>query len=190
VLRSLASLLTPVGRLPALIGTLALGTLALWSGHRLWLELLPAFVWSCIAFAFARSLREPQSLFERLARLVDPRAPDFIASYCRVFTILYVALFVTNAATIAVLALGGAHAAWGWFAGIGAWVGLAVFQLAEFMARKLYFRHYGRSPVDRAFARLFPAEDTARGRRSMAYLQGLAASDAAAQARSGAREPG
>jgi len=167
------------GRLPA-GGALGLGVIALVTGRSLWLELLPAFVWACIACVFIRSLGEPPSVFERLARLVDRRAPDFIAPYCWVVTGLYAALFAVVAAAIGWLALTGAHEAWRWFSGVGAWLALAAFQAGEVVARKLHFRHYGRNLLDRVLARLFPSENTPRGRRSEAYLRGLAERDAGA----------
>ena len=36
--------------------------------------------------------------------------------------------------------------------------------------RKLRFRYYGDGPADLLFARVFPAERTERGRRSLAYV--------------------
>jgi protein-S-isoprenylcysteine O-methyltransferase Ste14/uncharacterized membrane protein len=174
---SRAPWLAGAGRLPG-AGALVLGALALYDGQQRWLALLPALVWACVALAFARSLGESQSLVEQLARHIDRRAPGFIAPYCRVVTQIYVVLFAGSAALIAGLALFGTPDARRFFSGVGVWIGLAAFQGAEFLVRKLHFRHYGANPIDRLLARCFPAERTERGRRSMAHLRGLAPAEA------------
>ena len=40
----------------------------------------------------------------------------------------------------------------------------------ETLVRKIWFRYYSNSPFDRGFARLFPPERSANGRRSLAYV--------------------
>jgi hypothetical protein len=52
-----------------------------------------------------------------------------------------------------------------------AYAGMGVLQAAEFFVRKLWFRNYTSRPLDRLLSRLFPAENTAPGRRSLAYIQ-------------------
>ena len=47
---------------------------------------------------------------------------------------------------------------------------LGALLAGEFLFRKWWFRYYGAGPVDRVFARLFPAEATPNGRRSLAYV--------------------
>jgi hypothetical protein len=39
----------------------------------------------------------------------------------------------------------------------------------EFCFRKWWFRYYGDGSLDRLLARILPAENTANGRRSLAY---------------------
>jgi hypothetical protein len=41
----------------------------------------------------------------------------------------------------------------------------------EFVLRKLWFRYYTGALADRVFARLFPAERSANGRRSLEYVR-------------------
>lgn len=155
----------------ALLGLAALA--AAWDEPGVW-RLLPAAAWAGVALVFARSLRAETSLLERMARIVEPTAPAFIGPYCRIVSALHAALFAAIAAWTAYLAVSGDAAAWRVFAGLEAWLVLAAFELGELLVRKLHFRRYGRGPLDRALARLFPAERTATGRRSLAHLRRMA----------------
>jgi uncharacterized membrane protein len=152
-----------------------LAGLAVVSGRRLFLLLLPALVYAYLIYEFARSLRQPVSLIGRMARLMNPKAPDFIDPYCRKLTLVWCGVFALNMAFIAGFALTGREDAWTWYAGVFSYLLMAVFQGLEFLVRKVWFRHYGRGPLDRVFARLFPSEKTATGRRSLAYIQKMRA---------------
>lgn len=112
---------------------------------------------------------------ERLARIVEEDAPDFIGPYCRAASGGWALLCAAIAAAIAAEALRGDAEAWRFAAGPGAVGVLAAALLVEFLFRKLHFRHYGSGPVDRALSALFPAERTERGRRSQAHLRARAA---------------
>jgi len=48
---------------------------------------------------------------------------------------------------------------------------VALLFVSEFVFRKVWFRHYTSRRIDRLFERVFPAGRTARGRRSLAYIQ-------------------
>lgn len=148
------------------------------SGSRLVWELLPAVIWGWMALAFARSLRQRETLAERLARLADPLAPDFIGPYCRKLTIVYAGVFLAVGLVFAGFALSGAHARWTQFATFGCWSVLAALLAGEFLVRKLWFRNYTDRAIDRALARFFPAEDTEMGRRCAAYVQRMRAEGA------------
>ena len=92
-------------RVPGFPGAIALLLAgALGTGDVRWLFLVPAFVYLWLALLAAASLREPISLIERVARFLQPRAPDFIRSYCRKVTALWCLFFAATAATIAGLA--------------------------------------------------------------------------------------
>lgn len=148
------------------------------SGSRLVFELLPAVIWGWMAIAFARSLRGHETLGQRLARLADPLAPDFIGPYCRNLTIVYAVAFGVVALVFAGFALAGAEQRWARFATLGCWLVLAVLLAGEYLVRKLWFRNYTERPFDRLLARLFPAEDTEMGRRCAAYVQRMRAEGA------------
>jgi len=158
-----------------LAGTGLLAGLAVVSGLRVFLMLLPALVYAYLIIAFARSLREPVSLIGRMARVVNPKAPDFIDPYCRKLTVVWCGVFAVNLGLIAAFALSGRADAWTWYAGVFSYAFMALFQTLEFLVRKILFRHYGRGPLDRVFERLFPPENTSTGRRSLAYIQKMRA---------------
>ena len=44
------------------------------------------------------------------------------------------------------------------------WALLSAFCFVEFFWRKAWFRYFGRGPFDRLLARIFPPENTERGR--------------------------
>jgi uncharacterized membrane protein len=135
------------------------------------LALIPAVVHVAVArMLIASAANDDVSLVERGARIAHPLAPRFIAPYCRRLTAVWGFFFAASAGATAVLALGGhfdAHRAWtGWMF----WALLGVFSVAEMIWRKAWFRYFGRGPLDRLLARVFPPQNTERGRRSQAYL--------------------
>lgn len=158
-----------------LSGVGLLAALAVVSGRRIFLLLLPALVYAYLIWSFARSLQEPVSIIGRMARLVDPKAPDFIDPYCRKLTVVWCGVFAVNMVCISTFALAGRYDAWRWYAGVLSYLFMAIVQAIEFVVRKVWFRHYGRGPLDRVFERLFPSENTPQGRRSLAYIQHMRA---------------
>jgi len=150
---------------------IALVAMAAVTNDRIWLLFLPALVYTLLSWLFAASLRGGSSLIAKLARVLDPKAPAFIEPFCRKSTLIWAGLFVANAVVIATLALTGPLHAWRLYSGIGAYLLLGAWALAEFLIRKLWFRNYGRAWYDRLLARAFPAENTPEGRRSLAYIR-------------------
>lgn len=152
-------------------GLLTLLLAAAVSEASVWLRLVPAWVYACLAGATAASLGGPRSMVERAARWLVPEAPDFIGSYCRVVTALWSALFFASAAAIGMLAVSGTPEAWRSFAGGWLWIAMAAVSAVEFLVRKTWFRYYARGgPFERLWSAWFPADRTARGRRSMAAI--------------------
>jgi len=156
---------------PGLAIAAVLGAGAL-SGQRGPLLLVPAIVYLGLADAFRRSLDREDSILERGVRLVVPEAPDFIRSYCRGVTWLWVALLGASAVAIAGLALAGAAGAWQAVTGWGIYALMLLVSGIEFFVRKTWFRYYFHGgPFDRFWSRLFPADDTEQGRRSAEYIR-------------------
>jgi uncharacterized membrane protein len=161
-----------VPSLEARLGALGLLALAWLSGDRVWLRLLPALAYLALAQALLRSLRGPGSLFETLVRRWLPAAPEFIGPYCRALTALWAGVFAACAAVVAGTALFASPGTWLAWTAWRLFAGMAALALAEFLVRKTWFRYYFRGgPFDRLWSRLFPAEATARGRRSLEAIR-------------------
>jgi uncharacterized membrane protein len=135
------------------------------------LLLLPAAIYLWLALLAAASLRQPPSLIERAARFLQPRAPDFIRPYCRKLTALWSALFAATAVAIAWLVASGDDDARRAFSSWGLWLPILAISALEYVVRKAWFRYYAGGALDRLWAALLPAENTARGRRSLAYIR-------------------
>ena len=148
------------------LALVALVAAAAASGERVFLLLVPGWVQVALARTFWHSVRDGDSIFERVARTIQPYVPDFIRPYCRRSTLIFASLFLANAVVIAVLALGAPLAYWRAFTGWIVWVAMAALAAGDFVVRKLYFRIYGDGPLDRKLARWFPPENTAMGRRA------------------------
>ncbi len=152
-----------------LAGLFALAALALATGERVFLLLIPAWVCAAVARVFAASLHGGGSVIERVAFMIQPHAPEFIRPYCRRVTVLYGAVFAATAVAIAALALFAPLAWWRAYAGWIAWLVFVGLFAVEFVVRKAHFRIYDDGPVDLLFERFFPAERTEMGRRANAH---------------------
>jgi uncharacterized membrane protein len=148
----------------------ALVAVALVSADPRPLLLVPAGVQLYLTALFASSLRDATPVIERAARFLQPRAPDFIGPYCRVVTAIWSVLFALNAVVIVALVFAGGGA-WRAFTGWGVYALLGALSAAEYFFRKAWFRSYGSGGVDRLWARLLPAQNTERGRRSLEYIR-------------------
>jgi uncharacterized membrane protein len=156
----------------AAAGMAALLAAAAASGDARCLRLVPAWIYAVLAARFAASLRGPGSILESAARWLVPEAPAFIRGYCRVVTALWVAIFLASAATAGGLALAASPDAWLQFTSRQVWLVMGAVSALEFLVRKSWFRHYFHGgPFERFWSRLFPAERTPRGRRSLAYIE-------------------
>ena len=161
--------LPSVPGLPA--GLALLPAAALLTGDARFLFLVPAGVYVWLALMAAQSLREEISLIERFARILQPRAPEFIRPYCRKVTALWALAFVGAAVVIAYLVAIGAVAERRAFTAYGLWAPMGVLSAIEYAVRKAWFRYYGGGALDAVWAALLPAENTERGRRSLAYIR-------------------
>jgi uncharacterized membrane protein len=153
------------------LGLVLLIGLAIVSGQRFVLLLLPSAVSLFLLGTFGWSLHVGPSIIERFARLVDPDLPDFCVPYCRKVTIVWCAFMAANAVCATLLAVVGPLEWWALYTGLVAYLLLGALFAGEFILRKLWFRFYGDGLADRILARIFPAERTVNGRRSLAYVQ-------------------
>ena len=152
------------------VATLLLAVSA-WSGARAPLLFIPALIQVGLAALFVRSVFfDPPSMVERVARHMEPLVPEFIGEYCRAVTGAWAFFFAANAVFIFVLAFEGDTATWAAWTGGGLYVLAMMLQGVEYVVRKLWFRAYDDTPIDRVWERCFPAEATERGRRSVAHI--------------------
>jgi uncharacterized membrane protein len=159
------------GRVAAVGFVAILATAALLDDRRA-LQLLPAWVYLGLAVFCLENAREDESILERSVRRVIPEAPLFIRGYCRVLTGLWGGFFGLSALAIAALACFGTPERWRAFTSREVWLAMAAVMVAEFFVRKTWFRYYFHNgPFERFWSRLFPAEATERGRRSLAYIE-------------------
>lgn len=134
------------------------------------LLLFPALVNLHLAIACGRTLLGEISMIERLATAIQPYLPPFTHTYCRRVTALWTLFFAANAAGIPALALASPEEWWPVYTSRIYFALVAGIAAVEFLVRKLVFRHYTQAPIDRLLSAIFPAENTERGRRSIAYL--------------------
>lgn len=141
----------------------------IWTRDPRLLQLLPVFVNLYLLASFGSTLFFGPPMVERFARAIEGDLPAFTLPYCRKVTILWCVFFAVNAALIGILALYGSLEWWALYTGLVFYLVLAALQVLEFVVRKLWFRYYPGGFGDRLFARWFPPERTANGRRSLAY---------------------
>ncbi len=136
--------------------TLALaGAAAAWNDPRL-LMVVPVAINLSLLVGFALTLRPGHvPMVERFARMAEPDLPPGGVAHCRAVTRVWVAFFATNAAVTAALAWLD-PAWWALHTGVLAYGAMGLLFAGEYLVRKIRFRRYGASPLDRALARLFP----------------------------------
>jgi uncharacterized membrane protein len=137
--------------------------------ERVYLLFLPAAVSGYLFLTFLGSLRSGMPMIERFARIVEDDLPDFTLPYCRGVTRMWCGFFALNALAVCALALWAPLGWWAIYAGGVFYVLLGLLLGSEFVFRKLWFRYYTGGAADEFMARLFPADRTERGRRSLAY---------------------
>jgi uncharacterized membrane protein len=145
--------------------------LALLAGDVRFLALIPAAIQAVLCGLFLGSLRGGGSILAQAARTLEPHAPDFIEPYCRKATLVFAALFALQALGLAALAFVAPGPDWALRASLLVWLPTLAATAVEFGVRKAWFRNYGGGPVDRVLSALLPAENTARGRRSLEWIR-------------------
>jgi uncharacterized membrane protein len=149
---------------------LALIGAAIALANRTLLLLLPMLVSLYLLGTVAGSLRRGPPMIERVARAIEDDLPDFTLPYCRRVTVIWCGFLAANTVLVAALAFFAPLGWWALYTGVLFYGLLGTLLAAEFCVRKWWFRHYDDGLADRVFARLFPPERTANGRRSLAYV--------------------
>jgi len=154
------------------VGILAIVSTTFATGDVRYLLLVPALIYLMVFRQFWSSLSHEITIIERVARFIVPISPDFIGPYCRKSTIGWCVFFAANAAVIAWLALSGRVEAWRVYTGWMMFAIIGAICVVDFFIRKWWFRYYFHSNLfDRLWSRVFPAEATPMGRRSMEYIR-------------------
>lgn len=149
------------------------------------LLLLPMLVSLYLFTTFTLSLRRGPPMIERFARMVEDDLPPFTFGYCRRVTWIWCVFLGVNSASVAVLALFAPLEWWVLYTGAIFYLLMGTLVGGEFCFRKWWFRYYGHGLADRIFSRLLPAERTAVGRRSLAYVEQRRATSAATDRNAG-----
>lgn len=149
----------------------ALVLVAMATGQRILLLLVPMLLSLYLFATFTASLRKGPPMIERFARIVEDDLPDFCVPYCRKVTLVWCVFLLANAVCVGILAFFAPLAWWTFYAGFVFYLLMGALLGVEFFVRKLWFRYYGEGWIDRGLAWLFPPERSANGRRSLAYVE-------------------
>ncbi|KJY81971.1 DNA gyrase subunit B [Vibrio galatheae] len=84
-----------VARITAITGMSLVGLGILFKQHG-WLTFYPVIVNLCMLVVFASSLKQPQTIIERLARLQEPNLPPSGVNYTRKITVVWCLFFIFN----------------------------------------------------------------------------------------------
>ncbi|MFN2377272.1 MAG: hypothetical protein ABR538_12095 [Candidatus Binatia bacterium] len=134
------------------------------------LKLLPAFAHLWLLVTFATTLRQGPPFAEQFARRAHGGdLPPFLRPYTRNVTILWCAFFAINVVIYAWLAVAPPSRTWALYTGFGYYASILALVVGEYVFHKIHFRLYEDVWTDRFWRRLFPPEDSRRGRRSLAW---------------------
>lgn len=153
------------------LGALALFALAVVADDRRPLLLIPSLIQLVLFLLFRATLREPPSMVERMARLMQPLAPEWVDPYCRKVTVMWCIFFLANAVVILWLTALGKREIWVQYTGGVLYAIAGGLQVGEFFVRKWWFRYYRGGILDPCIRLFFPPENTERGRRSMDHIR-------------------
>ncbi|QEY11866.1 hypothetical protein [Cellvibrio sp. KY-YJ-3] len=125
-----------------LLVALAYSLALLIANSELLLKLYPVLISLCMALFFALSLRAPESLIERLARLAGETITPRAKAYTRVLTAIWAVLLVGNALVALYLAFFASLKSWALYSGLLSYVFFAVFFALEYSYRRYYIHKY------------------------------------------------
>ncbi len=112
------------------------------TNSELMLRFYPVLISLCVALLFALSLRAPESLIERLARLAGETITPRARSYTRKLTLIWALLLFGNALVALYLAIFASLKSWALYNGLVSYVFFAVFFALEYTYRRYYIHKY------------------------------------------------
>ena len=122
-------------------GSLALSLGALVSNDETLLLLYPATVSLALLALFGLSLRTPQSLVERMARITHPDIPEAAVRWCRHWTEVWCVFFAANAAISVWSALAASREVWAIYNGLVVYLVMGTLLGGEWLLRRHLFPH-------------------------------------------------
>lgn len=112
------------------------------SNSEQWLKLYPVIISICVATVFALSLRQPETIIERMARLsgatITPRAKH----YTRALTRVWVMLLIINGLVALYLAGFASLESWTLYTGLLSYIFFGLFFALEYGYRCYYINRY------------------------------------------------
>jgi uncharacterized membrane protein len=133
------------------------------------LQLLPSITSLWLLVVFGRTLAGGTSMVGQFATAMHDGFPDFLLPYCRKVTWVWCGFFAANAIVGAALAAFATPEHWALYTGFVSYLVIAALAAGEYVFHKSRFRFYEHGWADRAWRRLCPPEQTALGRRTLAW---------------------
>jgi len=131
--------------LPAPVAVIALIALSAVLEDQRFMLALPALISAALLVTFGASLKSGMPMIERFARMQNPDLPPDHAVHCRQVTWVWCGFFVVNGAIASLLAIRGPLEWWTLYSGLIAYVLMGVLFAAEYIVRRVRFRHEQRS---------------------------------------------
>ena len=122
-------------------GSLALSIGALVLNDETLLLLYPAGISLALLALFGLSLRGPQSMIERMARISHPELPDEAVRWCRHWTEIWCVFFAANAAISIWSALAASREVWAIYNGFIVYLVIGTLLGGEWLLRRHLFPH-------------------------------------------------
>lgn len=135
-------------QLSVLVVAIVFSLLLAVTDNELLLRIYPVIMSTAVALVFARSLREPENILLRMARMAGKTITPEAQFYTRRLTLLWVALLLTNGVVALYFALFGTLAQWAFYCGFLSYVLIGLFFILELIYRRFYIaRHQRRALV-------------------------------------------
>lgn len=114
------------------------------TNNQLLLKLYPVIMSVSVAWIFASSLREPENILLRMARMAGKTITPEAQFYTRRLTLLWVALLLANAAVALYFALLGTLAQWAFYCGLLSYILFGLVFILELIYRRFYIARHQR----------------------------------------------
>ncbi len=116
------------------------------TNNTLLLKFYPVIISLGIAYLFASSLKAPESVIERIARLTGETITPRAKAYTRRLTGIWALLLLGNAAIACYLALWSDLKSWALYNGLISYIVFGIFFALEYGYRRYYIRKYRDQP--------------------------------------------